>query len=236
MKTFLVLSGIFCVCLLAGCDKPAADAVKASLDTGKSGAPASQPAGPKEKTCFACAGSGTIKCAAPGCVDGVVDCPGPCIRLSRGVWMHMDVAGHPPTDLWQKFNEGNGQYTAFNQSHVGHVIAMQNGKVVDTGPCQLCGGSGKVPCRVCNGTGQVVCPVCDGRKQVPDSWTSTDNPWLNGQPDLIRLTDGRIVFGKVVGTVGTNLTIKTREGKWLHLNTAELVPNDNMVSTNATAP
>ncbi len=239
----LVGVGVFCLGLLAGCDKPASGSNRSVAPTDISHAAPSQPeetraGAPKahEKICFACNGSGTIKCLAPGRVDGQVDCPGPCLRLTRGTWIHMEVAGHPPTDLWQKFSEGNGAYSAYSQAHVGHVIAMQNGKAVDTGPCKICGGSGKVPCNVCKGTGRETCPICGGKKYVPDSWTPIDNPWLNQQPDLIRLADGRIMFGKIVSTVGTNLTLKTRDGKWLHLGTAELMPKAETVSTNVGAP
>ncbi|MDD5140831.1 MAG: hypothetical protein PHY43_11290 [Verrucomicrobiales bacterium] len=235
----LIVSGIFCLALLAGCGKPAGGSAPAStVAPDVANASASQPDGPKagEKICFACNGSGAIKCLAPGCVDGKVDCPGPCLKLDRGVWIHMDVAGHPPTDLWQKFNQGNGSYTAYNQGHVGHVIAMQNGKAMDTGPCKICGGTGKVVCSVCKGTGLEACLICGGKKYIPDSWTPANNPWLNGQPDLIRLTDGRILLGKVISTVGTDLTIKTRDGKWMHVNASDVVPKPATGSTNTVAP
>ena len=144
----------------------------------------------------------------------------------------MDVAGHPPTDIWQKFNKPDGSYTAYNQNHVGHVIVMQGGEVVDSGPCKICGGTGKVPCTVCKGSGQQVCPICGGKKYIPEAWTPTDNPWLNSQPDLIRLIDGRILFGKIVSTVGSDNTIKTRDGKWLHVDTTNMAPKSESISTN----
>ena len=236
--TSLIVFGSLCLGLLAGCGKPAPDSAKSSVEATSSSAPASQAEGSKEheKICFACNGSGTIKCLAPGCQDGGVDCPGPCLKLTRGVWIHMTVAGHPPTDLWQKFGQSDGSYTAYNQGHVGHVIALQNGKAVDTGPCKICGGTGKVPCSVCKGTGRETCLICEGKKYIPDAWTPTDNPWLNRQPDLIRLTDGRMLFGKVVSTIGTNLTVKTRDGKWIHVGAADIMPESEMVSTNAVAP
>ena len=70
-----------------------------------------------------------------GCVAGQAECPGPCLRLSRGKWEHMEVAGHPPTDLWQKFPDGPGQWTAWTQAHVGEVIVVQNGKAANIGKC-----------------------------------------------------------------------------------------------------
>lgn len=229
--TWLIMFGSLCFWLLAGCGKPAGNPPDVAATTSNapataaanapdiSGTPASQPEEPKagEKVCFACKGIGTIKCTAPGCQDGLVDCPGPCLKLDRGTWVHLNVAGHPASDVWQKFYQSDGSYEAYNQNHVGHVIAMENGKAVDTGPCKICGGTGKVPCRVCKGTGRVTCPICGGKKFIPDSWTPTNNPWLDSQPDLIRLNDGRILFGKVMSTIGTDVSIKTRGGKWLHV-------------------
>ncbi len=196
---------------------------------------ASQPEGPKdgEKICFACKGTGQVKCTAPGCVDGMVDCPGPCLKLDQGMWIHMEVAGHPPTDLWRKFNLGGGAYTAYNQNHVGHVIAIEGGQAVDTGPCKICGGTGKVPCSVCKGTGQAACPICNGKKFIPVSWSPTNNPWLNSQPDLIRLTDGKIMFGTVQSTIGSDVAIKLRGGKWTHGNETYIVSYGDSTSTNA---
>ena len=237
------MAGILWCGLLASCSKPptvasvnksssAGEDMANSQSDSNSSAPANIPDGPSagEKICFACKGSGTVKCTAPGCVDGMVDCPGPCLKLDRGVWVHLDVAGHPASDIWQKFYQSDGSYEAYNQNHIGHVIAMENGQAVDTGPCKICGGAGKVPCSVCKGTGQVVCPICEGKKYIPDSWTPTDNPWLDRQPDLIRLVDGRILFGKVMSTVGSDVTIKTRDGRWLHFDVTNVVLNANATS------
>jgi hypothetical protein len=63
----------------------------------------------KEKTCFNCAGVGTVPCRAPGCVAGKVECPGPCMKLTRGNWIHMNVAGHNPNELWLKFPTADGR-------------------------------------------------------------------------------------------------------------------------------
>jgi hypothetical protein len=232
---------LLCAWALAGCDKPPADSPKIGADQAAAPNPAAHSlaatagAGPKdgEKTCFACKGEGTIKCLI--CVGGQVDCPGTCLRLNRGVWVHMEVPGHPATDVWQKFYQPDGSYTAYTQGHVGHIIAMQGGKAVDTGPCPICGGSTKVACKACQGTGKQPCPICEGKKFVPLDWSPTNNPWLNRQPDLIRLADGRVLFGKVVSAIGTNVTIKTRDGKWLHLSNQDMLPNPTGVSTNNNA-
>ncbi|MDE3068292.1 MAG: hypothetical protein KGJ60_12160 [Verrucomicrobiota bacterium] len=239
--TALTIAGIVCAWLLAGCGKPAASSTPASVTASRitthvvTNVPTSQPDQPKagEKICFACNGTGTVKCMAPGCVDGMVDCPGPCLKLDRGVWVHLAVAGHPASDVWQKFYQSDGSYRAFNQNHVGHVIVMENGQAVDTGPCRICGGTGKVPCSVCKGTGRVVCPICGGKKFIPVAWTPTNNPWLDSQPDLIRLRDGRILFGAVVNTIGTDVTIKTRDGRWLHVDVTNVAPSSGAIATNA---
>jgi hypothetical protein len=236
-----MVSGLICIGLWAGCSKsgnsrPASEAapVATNLDVNAAtNETASQPEGPKagEKNCFACQGTGLVKCMAPGCVDGKVDCPGPCLKSDRGEWVHMDVAGHPASDVWQKFYQSDGSWVAYNQGHLGHVIVMQNGKVEDSGPCKICGGTGKVSCSVCNGTGRVVCPICEGKKFIPVAWTPTDNPWLDSQPDLIRLNDGRVLFGKIISTTGSDVLIKTRSGQWLHVDATNVAPNSGTVST-----
>lgn len=237
-----IFAGFMAVMLLAGCGKPSSGSSTPPPATAQSATapnvtntPAAEADGPPagEKICFACKGEGTVKCMAPGCVNGMVDCPGPCLKLDHGVWVHMDVAGHPPTDIWQQFNNADGTYTAYSQNHVGHVIVMQNGHAVDSGPCKICGGTGKVPCSVCKGTSKGVCPICGGKKYIPESWTPTNNPWLNSQPDLIRLNDGRMFFGKVVSTFDTDVTIKTRDGKWVHVNQTNIVAKSETISTNA---
>jgi len=232
-----------CAGILAGCGKPASTSPKSLAEApvpDASNAPASQVVPdperePKdgEKKCFACDGIGPIKCTAPGCVAGQVDCPAACLKRDRGVCIHMDVAGHPPTDIWQKFYQSDGSYMAYKQNHIGHVIVMKNGLAVDTGPCTVCGGSGKVPCKVCQGTGQVPCPICEGKKYIPVSWTPTDNPWLNRQPDLIRLRSGEVLLGQVMHSNEVELLVKTRAGKWTHIAITNILPKLEVPNTNA---
>lgn len=177
--------------------------------------------GEKMKTCFQCNGTGTMKC--PDCRDGYVDCPGQCLKLTQGNWVHMEVAGHPPTDLWQKFEmPGGGGWTSFNQNHVGHVIAFKNGDWVDTGRCPICRGSGKIECSKCKGTGEITCTVCDGKGVVPDSWTAFDNPKLKNRPDHITLKDGRVLLGKKVFVFGSHTTIQTANGN-VEVNTSDIL-------------
>src|SRR5216683_2097368 len=75
--------------------------------------------------CFQCGGTGQVKCTGPDCKDGMLECPGPCLKLSKGTWEHLVVAGHDPEELWQKFNQSDGSWQAWNQGHLGEVIKMQ---------------------------------------------------------------------------------------------------------------
>ena len=243
MKNLMPLVLLLSFGLLLGCDQVLPNISKPSSDKAVSNGPASSSTEsdsntPKagEKVCFACKGTGTIKCRAPGCQDGMGDCPGPCLKLNKGTWVHMDVAGHPPTDLWMKYDHGNGAYEAFNQGHAGHVIVVQNGHAVDTGTCTICSGTGKVQCSACKGTGKEMCLICEGKKFTPLSWSPTNNPWLNRQPDVIRLTDGRVYLGKVMGSVDTNVTIRTRDGRWVYVSDKDLVTKPDTNSTYSVGP
>jgi hypothetical protein len=215
--------------LFAGCGKPTDVPKSQPPATTNSTPPPSEVVagpGPGEKVCFACNGEGTVACLVPGCKDGWVDCPGPCLKLSRGTWIHMDVPGHGPNELWQKFPDldGRGGYYAFSQHHLGETVAYQNGRAVSTGRCKICGGTGKVKCDVCKGTGRVTCPVCSGKKFIPIIWTPTNNPSFNSQPDVIRLADGRVLLGRVAAVAGDDRTIVTRDKKILHVKAPDILP------------
>jgi len=124
--------------------------------------------GKDEKLCFQCNGQGSVMCRTSGCQSGKVECPGPCLQLTRGSWIRMNVAGHDPNELWMKFpnQDGKGSHS-FSQAHVGEAIVYQNGIAVSTGPCKICSGSTKVVCRSCSGTGKQTCEICRGKKFVP---------------------------------------------------------------------
>jgi hypothetical protein len=224
------------VLLFAGCGKPPETTKNPPVALTNSAPPPAPEVvagpGPGEEACFACKGEGTVACLVPGCKDGMVDCPGPCLKLSHGAWTHQVVAGHPPTDLWITFTTANGGTMSWNQNHVGDVIVYQNGNPVDFGKCKVCGGTGKVKCDVCKGTGKVTCPVCGGKKFIPVAWTPTDNPWFNRQPDVIRLADGQVVLGREAATVGDDITIITRDKKILHVKASDILPKPG---TNAPA-
>jgi hypothetical protein len=163
----------------------------------------------KTKECFNCKGTGLAKC--PNCQNGRMDCPGPCMKLSKGVWRHYKVEGHPDTDLWQQFPRKGGS-TGWNQHHVGEVIEMQNGEPVNIGKCKICGGTTKVKCTTCNGTGETRCKICDGKKIVPESWSAFDNPKMKQRPNLVHLKDGKTIAGKVIMSGGSKTRIKTEKG------------------------
>jgi hypothetical protein len=173
--------------------------------------PSSSAATSKTKPCFNCNGTGLAKCPVTTCKDGRMDCPGPCLKPSRGVWRHMHVDGHPDTDLWQTFPTSTGT-TSWNQHHFGEVIQMQNGEPVNIGPCKVCGGSTKVQCTTCKGTGQTTCKICEGKKVVPENWSSFDNPKLKKRPNLIHLKDGKTIVGNIIMSGGSTTRIKTEQG------------------------
>jgi hypothetical protein len=225
--------------LFAGCGKqPETTKSQPAVVTNSTPAPAPEAVagpGPGEKVCFGCKGDGIVPCLVPGCVNGQADCPGPCLKLSRA-WIHMDVAGHDPSELWAKFPDqiGQGGYQAWNQHHLGEVIVYQNGVAANIGKCKVCGGTTKVTCSVCKGKGKVTCPICSGKKFIPEAWTPTNNPYFNRQPDIIRLADGRVLLGRVAATVGDDITIVTRDKKILHVKPSDILPK---TGTNApTAP
>lgn len=216
--------------LLCGCDKPAPKTAPAketvaaeSAGTSESStAPVNSGPPDGQKACFQCDGQGTTACTARGCVGGKTDCPGSCLRLNRGSWIHMTVAGHPPTDLWQKFPYRGGSM-AWNQNHVGDVVVFENGMPVNKGRCPTCGGSTKVNCPACQGSGKQTCSLCQGSKYIPVAWKPNDYPWLNSQPDLIRLKDGRFLLGKIVKSDGDDRLVKTRDSKFVHVAFSEIV-------------
>ena len=94
--------------LFVSCGKPAGAPKSQATATTNSAPPVAGP-GPGEKVCFACDGAGMVKCPAPGCVNGQVPCPGPCLKLSKGIWRHTDIDGKPSDVLWQIFNSPDGR-------------------------------------------------------------------------------------------------------------------------------
>lgn len=174
------------------------------------------------KACFACAGTGETRCKVVGCRDGEVDCPAPCLKISRGNWIHKNVPGHDPKELWQEFR-GRTSRKAWSQGHLGQVIQMQNGEPVNIGPCKTCGGTTRVKCGICRGTGETSCEICDGEKIVPAAWTEFDNPKMKNPPKDIRLKDGRVIRGRIISSLGDTKVIKTAEGKRIEVKRADML-------------
>jgi len=166
----------------------------------------------KTQSCFQCSGTGKSKCNVPSCVNGQANCPAPCLKPNDGTWVRMNVAGHPPTDLWKKFPTRTGSYQAWNQNHAGELVQMKNGDPVNVGQCPTCKGSTKVQCKTCNGTGQIICPICDGKKTVPASWSAFDNPKMKDRPTRFTLKDGRVIVGRKSSSLGSTVSIKTEKG------------------------
>ena len=156
-----------------------------------------------------------------------VDCPGPCLKLSRGTWEHMHVDGHPDTDVWQRFHQVNGTSEFWNQNHVGEVVEMRAGMAVNIGKCTVCGGKAKVKCSVCGGTGRLTCPICEGKGFVPETWTAFSNPKQKNPPNLIQLKDGRTIYAKIETRIGSRVYIRTESGKQEELLADDIVSTES---------
>lgn len=167
------------------------------------------------KECPQCHGAGLGACRA-GCDQGFRVCPGKCLKLSVGRWEHLTVAGHAPSELWQKFPKKGGGYTAWNNSHVGEVVEIRDGQPVLAGKCPVCRGAAKVECSVCSGSGRVKCLLCAGTGQVA----------LAVQPVVLPgeflLKDGRVLRGKITLQRGEMLQIRTEDGKTVTIKRGDL--------------
>ncbi|MCW8131890.1 MAG: hypothetical protein KIS92_16205 [Planctomycetota bacterium] len=111
--------------------------------------------------CKTCAATGLVPCTAKGCNQGKVECPGKCLKLSKGKW----VKGKEDL-LWQTFTSG-GSYMMWSERHLGEVIEWQKDHWENVGKCPLCNGTTKVDCEDCKGAGKTTCGACKGAKQVP---------------------------------------------------------------------
>lgn len=170
------------------------------------------------KECPQCHGTGAGACPS-GCDKGQRLCPGKCLKASVGRWERMNVPGHAPTELWQRFTTAKG-YRAWNQSHLGEVVEMRDGDAVLVGKCPVCAGTTRVKCATCDGTGQANCALCKGAGQVLQSV----QPVV--MPGEFPLKDGRVLRGKISMQRGEMLQIRTEDGKTVTINRNELVdPN-----------
>ena len=181
--------------------------------------------------CPTCKGSGRVKCAVRGCVNGKVECNGPCLRLTKGTWIKDAKLGHGPDELWMPIREKGGM-RYFAKGHVGEVVEMRDGQAVLVGPCKMCNKTTLMPCKVCKGTAFVTCQVCEGRKEVPDmkavpakpaatpvlGRTVAADPKSPALPpphpatEPVRLKDGTTMPGKIVSRDTDFVIIRNPDG------------------------
>ncbi|HEY3323149.1 MAG TPA: hypothetical protein VGP72_22035 [Planctomycetota bacterium] len=114
----------------------------------------------RKVTCPKCNGAGSGRCTAKGCVNGMVDCPNSCLKLSEGKWESRDGV------RWRSFPRPGG-WAEWSERHLGEVIAIENGNPVNKGRCPQCDGKTKVKCGTCNGTSEATCAFCKGQKEAP---------------------------------------------------------------------
>ncbi len=184
--------------------------------------------------CPKCGGTGQVKCTASGCVDGKVECNGPCIRLTKGRWIKNEKWGHGPDELWIVFDESRNK--AYTKAHVGQVAEMRNGELVNLGLCKICGGTTRMACKVCQRTALVMCLVCQGKKEIPDmkagaptpapATAAAATPAPSAAPlpmETIKLKNGKTFTGRIVIKDETTVVIRTADGKSRQLSRSELV-------------
>ena len=123
-----------------------------------------QAAFPEFDACERCMGTGALSCGAEGCAYGQVRCTASCLKLDDPGWQHLEVEGHPASDLWMRFDNDDGGWTAWTQNHRGELIEKVDGHWVNKGPCPVCHGSGRMTCPVCQGKKR--CPICDGEGKL----------------------------------------------------------------------
>jgi hypothetical protein len=195
------------------------------------------------KECQRCEGNGFLKCSQ--CKHGQVDCPEKCLKLSSGKWEHMNVPGHDPNELWQKFTGSRGT-GAWTTAHVGEVIEIRKGIPENIGKCPMCEGKTRVPCNICQGAGTITCPVCRGNKVVPvrvlvpvrATSSPRPRPQITATPQqtrpsppvpikskLIRLVDGRTIIGRITVSDSDVSWIRTDDGKTVEVPTKNILPD-----------
>jgi hypothetical protein len=194
--------------------------------------PAAQPGGgaaATTKPCFTCNKTGTTKCSETTCRNGKAECPGPCLKLTKGTWIKREMPGrNDPTELWQARRVGNKTWY-FSSKHLGEYYTFDaSGQPVAHG-CNVCGGSTTVECKACGGKGTIACPTCAGKKVVPESWTAFDHPKLKNRPSRFRLKDGSVLIGRTVTVFGTTATIRTEQGD-VKIEQADIVAEEKQKS------
>lgn len=119
---------------------------------------------PVYEPCPTCEHTGRLSCGAEGCVHGTVPCPNTCIKADDPGWAPMAVDGHPPDELWLRFDNPDGTYAAWTRAHIGDLVERVDGRYVNQGRCPLCRGTSRVTCPTCNGAR--LCATCRGRGRL----------------------------------------------------------------------
>ena len=165
------------------------------------------------KACFNCKGTGEAPCAATGCRKGRVECPAPCLRLSRGVWEKREVPGHTdPNERWQRVRINSRQSAYISSGHLGQYYQPGPDGTMYLLNCPTCTGLTTLPCSKCKGKGTLPCSMCDSKKVVPASWSAFDNPRMKDRPKRFELKDGRVLIGRSVAILDTSVKIRTEKG------------------------
>lgn len=176
--------------------------------------------------CVPCAGTGRIKCSILRCKAGKVECDGPCLKLSKGIWIRNDKLSPDKDKLWITFPQRRGAHY-FSDAYLGYVIVMRDGMAINTGPCQECDATTLVPCKVCRGKGSLICPDCKGEKLVPDmrprppKAASGETP-PNQPPETVRLKDGKTVVGYIAVRDPKFLIVRKEDGQTIQIFTKDL--------------
>jgi hypothetical protein len=184
--------------------------------------------------CPRCGGTGQVKCKEPFCKDGKVDCPGPCLKLSKGIWEKRQIDGQASDELWQSIPPGSKQF--LSQAHCGEIPVVRGGQLTTDGVCKICKGTTKVPCSVCHGTALVICPLCKGQKEIPDPRapnptsaqanaqknTSANPASTPHPPETIHLKNGTTITGNVVIKDAESVVIRMADGKTTQISAKEL--------------
>ncbi|HEY5792859.1 MAG TPA: hypothetical protein VIS74_06135 [Chthoniobacterales bacterium] len=186
--------------------------------------------------CPHCQAAGTVKCGAPRCKNGRVNCPGPCLKLSTPGWKKHPLPGYDPDTLWHTFNVKGGEQRV-SQGHIGEVFEVKNGVFANLGKCKVCQGTTTVDCKICAGTGAVACPVCKGAKRVSDTGNPPARPNVSPSAPvspppaslppaamkIIRFKNGRTLEGTIIIRDEKTVWIRTRSGEKIQVPAADLI-------------
>lgn len=102
--------------------------------------------------CTTCKGELLVKCKSPGCKDGQIPCPAPCLKLSQGRWIERDGK------RIREFKSPGGTWF-FSDAHLGELIVQEQGKWVSKGACPTCSGKQTLPDPACEATSKIPCPT-----------------------------------------------------------------------------